>query len=97
MTAIVYILYSPSKRVFYTGFTTTTLEDRLQKHNSKYYGNKFTAISSDWEVYFFIECSSENQARDIESHIKRMKSRKYIQNLKQYPEMGQGLLFRYSK
>jgi len=32
MTACVYILFSPSKGGFYTGFTTDSLEKRLEKH-----------------------------------------------------------------
>ena len=96
MTAIVYILSSPSKGVYYTGYTTITMEERLYKHNSGYYDKQYTAIAKDWEVYFLIECLSEKQARLIEAHIKRMKSRRYIENLKQYPEMVQGLLRRYS-
>ena len=96
MTAIVYILSSPSKGVYYTGYTTITLEERLYKHNSGHYDNQYTAIAKDWEVYFSIECFSEKQARLIEVHIKRMKSRRYIENLKKYPEMVQGLLRRYS-
>jgi putative endonuclease len=96
MAAIVYILFSASKGTFYTGFTTVTLEERLNRHNSKYYHNKYTARANDWELYFSIECLSEIQARLIESHIKRMKSTKYIQNLKQYPEMAQALLLKYS-
>jgi putative endonuclease len=39
-----------------------------------------------------IECTSFAQAREIESHVKRMKSKKYIANLKQYPEIIQKLL-----
>lgn len=35
-------------------------------------------------------------ARSIESHIKRMKSKKYIESLKNYPEIVKGLISRYS-
>ena len=34
-------------------------------------------------------------ARKTEAHIKRMKSRKYIENLKLYPEMMEKLILKY--
>jgi putative endonuclease len=96
MTALVYILYSPSFDTFYTGFTTISVSERLERHNSKYYDNAYTSRASDWEVYVLIECVSEQQARLIETHIKRMKSKQYIENLKKYPDMIGRLLTRYS-
>ena len=92
MTASIYILFSPSLHVFYTGFTTISVVERLKGHNEKYYDNKFTSRVSDWEIYLTIVCDSEEQARAIESHIKKMKSKIYIANLKRYPEMIQKLL-----
>jgi len=35
-------------------------------------------------------------AGKIEIHIKKMKSKKYIQDLKKYPEIAQKLLKKYS-
>ena len=95
MTASVYILYSPSQNTFYTGFTKVSVEERLHRHKENYYDNKYTAKATDWEIYFSIECISEEQARSIETHIKKMKSKIYIQNLKKYPNMVQELLNRF--
>jgi len=95
MTSSVYILYSPSLDSFYTGFTLTSVNERLNKHNEKYYNKKYTARASDWEIYISIECASEKQAREIEAHIKRMKSKIYIHNLKRYPNMIIELLNKY--
>jgi putative endonuclease len=36
------------------------------------------------------------QAHKIENHIKKMKSKKYIENLKKYPEISLRLLQKYS-
>ena len=96
MTASVYILFSPSLHVFYTGVTTISVVDRLKGHNEKYYDNKFTSRASDWEIYFTIECDCEEHARAIETHIKKMKSKIYIRNLKKYPSMSQELLSRFA-
>jgi len=96
MTASVYILNSPSLDTFYIGFTTISVLDRLNRHNEKYYDNKYTSKASDWEIYLSIECKSEKQAKAIEAHIKKMKSKKYILNLKIYPNIIQDLLHRYA-
>ena len=84
----VYILFSPVADVFYTGFTTESVENRLQRHLSGYYDEqKFTGKFKDWEVFISIQCSSTNQARSIEKHIKGMKSKVYIRDIKKYPEI----------
>ena len=85
--SFVYIIYSQQADRFYIGFTTILFEQRLANHNVKYYENKFTAFTNDWEEFLIIQCDSNKQARLIESHIKRMKSKSYIMNLKKYPEM----------
>ena len=61
-------------------------------HIAEYYGRtKFTATIKDWIVFLTIPCTSISEARKIELHIKRMKSRKYIEDLKKHPEMIQRL------
>ncbi len=91
----IYVLYSPLLNKFYTG-ETHDIPSRLEKHNSDYYDNKWTAKGKPWELFFFLECKSKKQAILIERHIKKMKSKKYIANLKKYPEIGEKLLLRYS-
>ena len=95
MAARVYILFSPSLHVFYTGFTSISVLDRVKRHNEIFYDNKFTSRATGWEIYLSIECISEEQARSIEAHIKKMKSKIYIHNLKKYPSMAQELLNRF--
>jgi len=68
------------------------MAERLSHHNSGFYKGSYTTQSTDWEVFLSIDCSSFSQARKMESHIKKMKSRKYLANLKTYPEMIQKLL-----
>ena len=93
--ASVYILYSESINKFYIGYTTETVEKRLEKHNSGFYENKYTARGKPWQIFFELKCESAKQAMAIEKHIKQMKSSKYIKNLKQYPEMAIKLLEKY--
>jgi putative endonuclease len=83
----VYIIRSVSLEKFYIG-ETKDLEERIFQHNSGFYNSAFSRKAKDWKLYFVLECNSRTQARKIEAHIKNMKSKKYIQNLKEYPEIA---------
>ncbi|MBC7866025.1 MAG: GIY-YIG nuclease family protein [Gloeobacteraceae cyanobacterium ES-bin-316] len=87
-----YIIYTAAFDKFYVGATQGDVLTRLEKHNTKGYDNSATAYTNDWEVYLIIVCTDYPQAINIERHIKRMKSKIYIQNLKKYPEMIDKLL-----
>lgn len=92
-----YILWSPTLRSYYIGSTTTSVTERLSRHNTSYYGKKsYSSKASDWEVFHTISCRSKSQMLKIEKHIKSMKSKVYIENLKTYPEISLKLLDRYS-
>ena len=92
----VYILYSSSLDKYYIG-ESENLDERIKLHNTHFFSGSFTIQASDWEMYFKIKCESRAVARSIENHIKKMKSRKYIENLKKYPEISEALLVKYSK
>ena len=47
------------------------------------------------ELFFYEDDLEYKQARNIETHIKRMKSRVYIVNLKKYPEIIVKLKIKY--
>ena len=89
----VYIIYSPEKDTFYIGETSNT-ELRLEWHNSAKFKNAHTKIANDWEIFHLIECVDILQARKIERHIKNMKSKTYILNLKKHPEISEKLLLK---
>ncbi len=93
--ATIYILYSATADKFYIG-SCKVIDERISQHLSKHFGKAYTSQATDWEVYFLIENLTYEQARRIEIHIKRMKSRKYIQNLKNYPELVSKLISRYN-
>ena len=59
------------------------------------YDKSYTKFTSDWELYLFIPCDNFSQATHIEKHIKRMKSKTYIKNLKKYPNISKRLLEKY--
>jgi putative endonuclease len=95
--ASVYILYSATEDIFYVGSTEKTISQRLTEHLEHIFPGSFTMRADDWEIYLKISCESIVQARAIELHIKRMKSRKYIQNLLLYPELIEKLKSLYSR
>ena len=87
-----YILYSKSINRYYIGYTSD-IKERIKLHNTGHFaGKSYTHISSDWQLYLVITCETITQAILIESKIKKMKSRKYIENLKKYPEMIEKIL-----
>ena len=92
--ASVYILYSPSLDQYYTG-SCKELFDRIEQHLSKKIPGAFTAKAKDWILYFSINELKYEQARQIEKHIKRMKSKTYIQNLKKYADLSEKLVIKY--
>jgi putative endonuclease len=93
--ATVYILYSPKLNKYYTG-SCADLAIRFQQHQKNIFPEGFTTITDDWEIYYVMEDLQYIQARKIEFHIKKMKSKKYIEDLKTYPEIGQKLKALYS-
>ena len=96
MTAYCYILHSIKLNRFYIGSTALDVKTRIEKHLIHHYGdNKYTAKADDWELFVSIECDNLDQARSIERHIKRMKSQKYLEDLKRYPEIVGKLKSKY--
>jgi putative endonuclease len=81
----VYILQSKKLNRYYIGFTQD-FEKRMRFHKDPE-TRKFTAKAKDWELFLKIKCDSKRQGLQIEKHIKKMKSKVYIVNLKRYPEI----------
>ena len=80
MDYLVYIIYSPSKKINYFGHTKN-LNDRLLRHNTN--RSKFTKDKGPWELIISYKCSSKAEAYKLELKLKRMKSPyKAIQYLK---------------
>ena len=94
MQFFVYILFSESLNKFYIG-STDDVSRRITEHNNIKYKNKFTSRGIPWSLFYEITCQSSRQAYKIEKHIKAMHSKKYIQNLINYPEISEKLLDKY--
>jgi len=74
-----YILYSVTKDTYYVGYTGTSIEERLRKHNSNHTG--FTGGISDWVVCYKEEFETKELAYKREREVKAWKSRKRIEQL----------------
>ncbi|WP_370691899.1 GIY-YIG nuclease family protein [Rhodonellum sp.] len=91
-----YILFSTQLDRFYTGVTTLAVQERIENHINKKYGKlNFTQKANDWVLHHYIQCEDFSQARKIEIHIKKMKSKIYIINLKKYPEIQAKFLLKH--
>ena len=92
---IAYILYSESLDRFYVGHTSLRVEERLAQHNNRQHLRAMTGRGIPWVEFYHFPCEDRLQARRIERHIKAMKSRKYYESLKKYPELLERLRNRY--
>ncbi len=82
----IYVIFSEKLGKYYIG-ETVDVNLRLIQHNTGYFDKSFTSVANDWSLFIVFECESRKQARQIETHIKNMKSKEYIENLKKYPEI----------
>ena len=74
----VYIIYSIKLDRFYVG-ACTNLERRLHEHNIGH--SKYTSIGTPWILKHTEIFETLPEAKKRELAIKKMKSRKYIENL----------------
>jgi putative endonuclease len=74
-----YILFSQTLDKYYVGYTCDSLESRLTKHIANKKG--FTGKAEDWEVVWFTEFDTKEEAMTMEKKIKNWKSRKMIEKL----------------
>jgi putative endonuclease len=76
----VYILFSEKLNRFYIG-QTQDIDTRIFQHNSGFFADSYTSIASDWKLKLTINCISRMEALKIETFIKKMKSRKFIESI----------------
>jgi len=71
------------------------MEQRFIDHLTHKFIDSFTSKASDWVIFLSIDNLEYQQARNIEKHIKSMKSKKYIISLKNYPDLVNKLTHRF--
>jgi putative endonuclease len=69
--------------------------ERVDQHLTEYFPGAFTGKVKDWTIFFHLDGLGYQQARKVEAHIKRMKSKRFIENLKTYPEISSRLITLY--
>jgi len=74
----VYILYSPTRDRYYVGYSQNPKE-RLLEHN--FGATSSTRPGIPWKIVFEEEYEDKTAAIKREHKIKKMKSRKYMENL----------------
>jgi len=73
--------------------TQHSVEERLDQHNNHYYGkHSFTAKANDWKIYLSLEVSDFEHAMRLERKIKSMKSRVFIEKLKNDPSLREDMI-----
>ena len=92
--ATVYILYSNQAQRYYVG-SCKNLKTRIEQHHNKEFPSSYTPKYSDWTTFFVIDDLDYQQARKIELHIKKMKSKIYIENLLAYPQITEKLKLKF--
>jgi putative endonuclease len=78
MEFFTYILQSEKDGSFYIGSSQDPI-DRLKKHNRKHSG--YTARKQPWIIVWSKAFATKSEALELESQIKKMKSRSYIEAL----------------
>jgi len=76
----VYILYSKKLNRYYIG-TTDDVDKRYLEHNTVHYSESFTAKGIPWDLKLSIKLNKSSEAYKLESFIKRMKSKVFIEKL----------------
>ncbi len=78
MSFFTYIIYSDSKNKYYVGYTQD-IETRVCKHNNG--ATPSTRPGRPWILVYSEEYTEKSAAIRREIEIKKMKSRKYIEQL----------------
>ncbi|AEV99246.1 hypothetical protein A4D02_32110 [Niastella koreensis] len=73
-----YILYSEKLNKYYIG-ACINMERRLYEHNIGH--SKFTSLGIPWKLLYTEQFEDLDAAKKRELQLKRMKSRKYIEEL----------------
>ncbi len=83
----VYILHSEKISKYYVGITMD-ITKRLEEHLNPIY----TSQTDDWIVFLELDCLNKTHALKVEKFIKKMKSSKFIQSLKDDPSKAESIL-----
>ncbi len=75
----VYIIYSEGSDRYYVGSTSVGVAKRVERHNAGW--SRSTKSGIPWEVKYVESFATKSEALAKERHIKKQKSRTYIEGL----------------
>jgi putative endonuclease len=76
----VYVLYSQVLNRHYIGESADP-DKRLQQHRTGFFPEAYTAKADDWVLRLKVQCPNIQVARQLESFIKRMRNRDFLDRL----------------
>ena len=79
MNFTVYILFSESLNKYYVGYTSLSIQDRLNYHLYNHKG--FTANAKDWKITWTKNLKTKKEALILEKKIKKRGAKRYINSL----------------
>jgi putative endonuclease len=91
----VYIIKSQKTDHYYVG-ETPNVDARIDFHNDSQKNTNSTKRGIPWELYWKLQVEDRAIAKKIEGHIKRLKSRKYIEDIRKYKDVSEKLIVKYS-
>src|SRR4051812_17328325 len=91
----VYIIQSISTSNYYVGETPDP-ESCLIFHNDKERNTNSTKSGIPWQLFWTLQLNNKTLALKIEKPIKKMKSCKYLEDLKKYPAISEKLILKYT-
>lgn len=71
------------------------LNERLDEHLNKKYVNSYTSKVNDWILFYALNDLAHILSRNIEKHLKNMKSRGYVENLAKFPQLAEKLKVKF--
>ena len=75
----VYIIYSESRDQYYKGSTGVGVKLRVQRHNDGW--TRSTKSGVPWVLKYYISFKEKSEALKWENHLKKQKSREFIEGL----------------
>ena len=74
-----YIMYSPSRDIYYKGHTSLTPQQRLDRHNDRWTVSTRSGIP--WNLKFYKSFETKTEAIRYELFLKKQKNRSFIESL----------------
>lgn len=81
-----YIIYSPTADKYFVS-ETDNVPERIELHNSFKRLKSITGKPSDWTQKLIFECNSREEAVYLVKHIRKMKSRAFLEKVIAKPEI----------